>query len=160
MDVRELEERLRRVEARLNHISTDVMWIKKLLYLVLCVLLISQSVNLASGAVVNQSEVIEDVKSCPYNTSEYVRGVFDCSNMAKMLYDYLTEKGHHCVVVYVENRTYDIKHNFLFVDGYAIEPTTKDFAWWFYQRWFEIDKFLYVKSEWMYGKEWEYERRW
>ena len=160
MDVRELEERLRRVEARLNHISTDVMWIKKLLYLVLCVLLISQSVNLASGAVVNQSEVIEDVKSCPYNTSEYVRGVFDCSNMAKMLYDYLTEKGHHCVVVYVENRTYDIKHNFLFVDGYAIEPTTKDFAWWYYQGWFEIDKFLYVKSEWMYGKEWEYERRW
>jgi len=145
---------------KVARLEEDMKWVKKLLYLILCAVVLSQGINVVKGAVVHQSKVIEDVQMCPYNTSEYVRGVFDCSNMAKMLYDFLTERGHHCVVVYVENFTYGIKHNFLFVDGYAVEPTTKDFAWWYYQGWYGIDKLIYVKPKWLYGKEWEYPRRW
>ena len=159
-EIEEIKERIARIEERLNHISTDIKWLKKLIFIVLGALLLSQGIEITQACVANQSAVIADVKACPYNTSEYVVGVFDCSNMAKMLYDYLTERGHHCIVIYVENKTYDIRHNFLFVDGYAIEPTTKDFAWWYYYGWVGIDKFLYVKPAWMYGKEWEYPRRW
>jgi len=160
MRLEEMEERLGRVETRLNHISTDIAWIKKLLYLLLTVILLSQGINISQGAVVNQTLVINDVKKCPYNTTEYVRGVFDCSNMAKMLFDYLTERGHHCIIVYVENQTYGIRHNFLFVDGYAIEPTTKDFAWWYYYKWFDIDKMTYLNGKALWGKAWKYPKRW
>ena len=157
---RKLEERIESIDRRLNHISTDIKWIKKLIYLILASLIISQGVDISHGAVANQTWVINDVKACPYNTTEYVRGVFDCSNMAKMLYDYLTERGHQCIIVYIENETYEIRHNFLFVDGYAIEPTTKDFAWWYYNKWIRIDKFIYLDGKRLYGKAWEYPKRW
>jgi len=117
-------------------------------------------VGMAEGAVANQSWVIEDVKACPYNTSEYVVDIFDCSNMAHMLYDWLTEHGHNCYVVCGKNETIGISHCWLLVDGYVIEPTTKDWAWWLYNRWFEMDKTIYIDPYWMYGKEWDYPRRW
>jgi len=103
---------------------------------------------------------MNDVKSCPYNISEYVKGIFDCSNMAAMLYDWLSERGHHCRVVYIENWTYDIKHNFIFVDGFAVEPTTKDWAWWYYNKWITIDKIIYLKRWQMTGPEFAYPHRW
>jgi len=159
-EVAEIRKYVNDTSHKVARLEEDMKWVKKLLYLILCAVVLSQGINVVKGAVVNQSKVIEDVQMCPYNTSEYVRGVFDCSNIVKMLYDFLTERGHHCVVVYVENFTYGIKHNFLFVDGYAVEPTTKDFAWWYYQGWYGIDKLIYVRPEWMYGKEWEYPRRW
>ena len=121
------------------------------------VLLLSQESALALA---NQTKIMNDVKSCPYNISEYVRGVFDCSNMAAMLYDWLSEKGHRCRVVYIENWTYDIKHNFIFVDGYAVEPTTKDWAWWYYNKWITIDKIIYLKRQQMKGPEFTYPHRW
>ena len=107
-----------------------------------------------------EAKILRDVKACPYNTSEYVKGKFDCSNMAKMLYDWLTERGHKCTVVYIENKTYDIKHNFLFVDGYAVEPTWKGWASWYYQKWFKIDKIKYLKPWQMRGDAFKYPRRW
>lgn len=108
----------------------------------------------------NQTKIINDVRACPYNVSEYVRGLFDCSNMAAMLYDWLTERGHKCCVVYIENRTYNIKHNFIFVDGYAVEPTTKDWAWWYYEKWITIDKIIYLKPWQLHGRAFTYPRRW
>ena len=128
--------------------------------LVISSVVIVFGLSLVKAEVANQTWIILDVKTCPYNTSEYVRGVFDCSNMAKMLYDWLTLKGHHCVIVGVENYSYGIRHAFLFVDGYAVEPTTKDWAWWYYHRWFEIDKIVYLDGRRLWGKEWEYPRRW
>lgn len=160
MEAKELEERISKVERRLNHISTDINWIKKLIYILLCVSLCSQAINISQGAVLNQTSLIEDVKACPYDVSEYERNVFDCSNMAKMLYDYLTEKGYNCVVVAVWNNSLNIAHAFLFVDGYAIEPTAKDFAWWFYYKSFKIDKMEYLDGERLYGRAWEYPKRW
>jgi len=112
------------------------------------------------GKIANQTWVINDVKACPYNTSEYVKNIFDCSNMAHMLYDWLSKRGHICYVMCIENNTYGIKHCFLYVDGYAVEPTTKDWAWWYYEKRFKIDKRIYVKPCWMYGKEWKYPKRW
>ena len=160
MSIKELEERVRAIETRLNHISTDVRWIKKLLYLVLCVLLLSRGFDIVNGAVVNQTQLIKDVKACPYNISEYERGVFDCSNMAKMLYDFLTEKGYRCYIVAVWNNSWSIGHALLFVGGYAIEPTTKDFAWWYYNGIFKIDKMEYLNEEELRGREWIYPKRW
>jgi len=108
-----------------------------------------------------EAEILEHVKSCPYDPSEYVRGKFDCSNMAKMLHDWLTERwGHHCTVVYIENKTYGIKHNFVFVDGYAVEPTWKYWAKWYYEKWFKIDKLKYLKPWQMHGDAFKYPRRW
>jgi len=124
-----------------------------------CLIVLSE-MGLAEAGTVNQTQIIQDVKLCPYNTSEYVPHVFDCSNMAKMLYDWLTLKGHHCVIVYVENYTYGIRHNFLFVDGYAVEPTWKDWAWWYYNEWFKADKIIYLDGRNLWGAEWWYPRRW
>ena len=107
-----------------------------------------------------EAKIMRDVKACPYSTSEYVKDVFDCSNMAKMLYDWLTERGHKCQVVYIENKTFNIKHNFIFVDGYAVEPMTKDWARWYYEKWFEIDKIKYLKPWQMRGSQFEYPPRW
>lgn len=157
---REIEKRIEGIERRLNHISTDITWIKKLIYIVLAGLVLSQGVDISHAMVANQSWVIEDVKACPYNSSEYVENVFDCSNMAYMLYDWLSERGHKCYVLYIENNTYGIRHNFLFVDGYAIEPTTKDWAWWYYNKWFEIDFMMCINPYRLTGKGWKYPKRW
>lgn len=166
-DGRRVEREITEVRKYVNDIShkvarleEDMKWVKKLLYLILCAVVLTQGIGVVKGAVVNQSGVFEDVQLTPYNISEYKRDVFDCSNMAKMMYDFLTERGHHCVVVYVENWSYGIRHNFLFVDGYAVEPTTKDFAWWYYNRIFRIDKLIYLDGRRLYGKAWEYPRRW
>ena len=126
-------------------------------FFVFLALLLSQGAVSVSA---NQTKIMNDVKSCPYNISEYVKGIFDCSNMAAMLYDWLSERGHHCRVVYIENWTYDIKHNFIFVDGFAVEPTTKDWAWWYYNKWITIDKIIYLKRWQMTGPEFAYPHRW
>jgi len=160
MSIKELEEQVRAIETRLNHISTDVRWIKKLLYLVLCVLLLSRGFDIVNGAVINQTQLIKDIKACPYNISDYEQGVFDCSNMAKMLYDYLTEKGYRCCIIAVWNNSWGIGHALLFVEGYAIEPTAKDFAWWYYYGIFKIDKMEYLNEEELRGREWIYPKRW
>jgi len=128
--------------------------------LIMVCFIIFLGISLVGARTANQTQIIEDVKSCPYNISEYIPHIFDCSNMAKMLYDWLTLKGHHCVIVYVENYTYGIRHNFLFVDGYVIEPTTKDWAWWYYQEWFKIDKIVYLDGRRVWGAEWWYPKRW
>ena len=107
-----------------------------------------------------EAKIMRDVKACPYSTSEYVKDVFDCSNMAKMLYDWLTERGHKCQVVYIENKTFNIKHNFIFVDGYAVEPITKDWAGWYYEKRFKIDKMVYLEPWQMLGSQFEYPPRW
>ena len=80
------------------------------------------------------------VKSAPYNTTDYKAGVFDCSNMAALLHDWLEDHGYDIKIVL--GYSYNHAHTWLLagkltgmvvsqhyrhykVDGYWIEPTSK-----------------------------------
>lgn len=61
--------------------------IKKLIILFLLFI----SVGLIS---INRERLQEVITECPYETSEYVKGKFDCSNMVAMLGDWLKEHNY------------------------------------------------------------------
>ena len=81
----------------------------------------------------NQTQIISDVQNAPYNTTEYIINVFDCSNMAMLQHDWLVKRGHTVYIWCGCNKTYKIGHAWLQVDGYMVEPTSKDWAWWYYE---------------------------
>lgn len=63
---------------------------------------------------------------CPYLTSEYQAGIFDCSNMANMLDDWLEQKyGYETCIVSWRSVNIIEGHAMVIVNGQFIEPTTK-----------------------------------
>jgi len=72
------------------------------------------------------------ITSCPYSRSEYEKDVFDCSNMANMMDDWLEEEyGYETFIV--SWRSVDIigGHAMVIVNGRFVEPTTKSIVWTF-----------------------------
>lgn len=66
------------------------------------------------------------IDACPYSCSEYQAGIFDCSNMANMLDDWLEQKyGYETYIVSWRSVNVIEGHAMVIADGIFIEPTTK-----------------------------------
>ena len=74
--------------------------------------------------------LFKDVLSAPYNINQYEEGVFDCSQMAGVMEEHLTNNGWNSYIVVLENDRDDSSHAMVVVDAgvrqYLVEPTTKE----------------------------------
>jgi len=66
-----------------------------------------------------------DIRDCPYSPEEYQEGIFDCSNMANMLDDWLEMKGHESWIVHWRKLDGSAGHAMVLVNGKLVEPTRK-----------------------------------
>lgn len=109
------------------------------------------------------------IDSCPYITAEYQANVFDCSNMAQMLDDWLEEKyGYESwMVEWRKMNPLESGHVMLLVNGQLVEPTRKSILgtllhlaeeedWSNQVTIFDEATQLpyYIESEWSYPKKW------
>ena len=66
------------------------------------------------------------INACPYSPEEYQINVFDCSNMANMLDDWLEQKyGYETYIVVWRSVDGVSGHAMVIANGRFIEPTTK-----------------------------------
>jgi len=140
----------------------DLIKMRKVFLFFLSFLLASSTVTPVIA--VNQTALYQDIRECPYNTSWYKRDVFDCSNMAVWMRDYLEEQGYTAYVKFGLNTSIGIAHVWVQVNGYVVEPTTKDWAWWHYKNngsygWIKWDHTGILPKNWKYmtPREWNYE---
>lgn len=68
----------------------------------------------------------EAINACPYSCSEAKENLFDCSNMASMLLDWLEQKyGYESWIVIFSKIDRSPGHCLVMALGHLIEPTTK-----------------------------------
>lgn len=113
-------------------------------------------------------ELERKINECPYSIEEYEENVFDCSNMASMLDDWLELYGYESWIVIWKKIDASPGHAMLLVNGHLVEPTTKmlrsslmDMA--SEQKYsnqpmiidepFQLN-FAYTETEWSYPKRW------
>jgi len=108
------------------------------------------------------------INECPYSIEEYKKDVFDCSNMASMLDDWLELHGYESWIVIWNTIDGSSGHAMLLVNGHLVEPTTKTLRLGLMDMTFEgkysnqptiIDEpsqlgFTYSETEWNYPKRW------
>lgn len=102
----------------------------------------------------------------PKKRNEYEENIFDCSNMANMLDDWLELHGYESWIIRWTKVDFSNGHAMVLVNGQLIEPTTKtvrvslfDVADGTYSRNVEIideptQLDVYIESEWWYPKRW------
>lgn len=68
----------------------------------------------------------DDVSSCPYTSTEYQANIFDCSNMANMLDNWLESKGYESwILIFSKINPLESGHSIIMANGQLFEPTTK-----------------------------------
>jgi len=85
--------------------------------------------NLAVFPEITKSELRrlqEAVDACPYSCSEYSENLFDCSNMASMMLDWLEQKyAYESWILIFSKVDLSPGHCLVMSLGHLIEPTTK-----------------------------------
>lgn len=140
---------------------------------ILLAVLVSVSLNLLIVTpFVNSNDYLTKLRTiiqeCPYSVDEYEEGVFDCSNMANMMDDWLEHHGYECWIVrWRKANPLEAGHAMVLVNGQLVETTRKSICFSLsdmvrgeYSRMVEIidepeqlgDS--YIASEWWYPKRW------
>lgn len=114
----------------------------------------------------------EAILACPYSITEYRENVFDCSNMANMLDDWLEEKYGYETYIMIFQGENGVGHTLVVANGRFIEPTSKSLIFTFRKETYsnllafgiimidDVERLIDFYGESLWMQEWSYPKRW